>query len=435
MDRISNLSDDLLLKILSSLTSKDVVATMLLSKRWKFLWTLVPKLHFDDRFKEYFGDDCVPYRMFQQYVDMFLVSNKSPVLETLKFSLGCSYSTTDDLTTWIRIGIARRVRELEIIRSLDAYDYGEFNLPQCLYTFEKLVVLKLYGWIVLDVPTTVCLPSLKSLHLLCVEYKDEESHRRLLSSCPVLEELVLDHCENISPPCLYVVVPSLQRFSFIGGTYDGHDDTNVKVVLNAPYLKYLNIVDNFAIGLSCLTEDMPEIVEANVNVVYKSTEKLLRSLASVKRLSLCLSASVVQPCIEFHQLVHLELCPYVNKWWDLLTWILESSPKLQVLKLYKCKEHRFYGVEPIHGRWGQPSSVPECFSLQLNTFEWNYYNGRREEKRMLAYILRNAKRLKRAKIFAWGLGSYEGPRKLKKLASLHRASKSCRLLLECLKKL
>lgn len=106
MDRISNLSDDLLLNILSSLTSKDVVATMLLSKRWKFLWTLVPKLHFDDSFNEYFGEDCVPYRMFQQYVDRFLVSNKSPVLETLKFTLGCLHSSTDDLTTWIRIAIA-----------------------------------------------------------------------------------------------------------------------------------------------------------------------------------------------------------------------------------------------------------------------------------------------------------------------------------------
>lgn len=132
------------------------------------------------------------------------------------------------------------MRELEIHRSSDAYDYGEFKLPLCLYTYE----------------------------------------------------LVLDKSENLSPPCLYVVVPSLQGLSIIDKC-DGNDDSKTKVVINAPSLKYLDIVDKFASGLSCLTEDMPEIVEAIVNVVYKSPEKPMRSLTSVKRLSLCLSTSMV----------------------------------------------------------------------------------------------------------------------------------------------
>lgn len=124
MDMISDLSDDLLLNVLS-LPTRDVVGTMLLSKRWKFLWTMVPKLHFDDSFKDYYygdedygidGENRFPYRRFRQYVDRFVVLHKSSVIETLTFELG-PVSSTDDLATWIRIALARQVRELEIHRS------------------------------------------------------------------------------------------------------------------------------------------------------------------------------------------------------------------------------------------------------------------------------------------------------------------------------
>ncbi|CAA7058369.1 unnamed protein product [Microthlaspi erraticum] len=425
MDRISNMSDDLLLKILSSLPTKEVVATMFLSKRWKFIWTMVPKLDFDDGGCDfYFGYGCDfydenYYKIFRQYVDRFMVLHKSPVLETLYFKLG-QWSTSEDLATWIRMAIVRRVRKLIV------FSFSKTNptLPVCLYTLKSLVVLKLSEMVVLDVPTTVCLSSLESLHLECVLFQNKESHRRLLSGCPVLKELVLEKCYhiNISTPCFYVVVTSLQRLSI-----KDEGDTNVKVVINAPSLKYLNIEDTCDDGLLSLWEKMPELVEANVSVVYKSSEKLMGSLTSVKRISLCIPTSVVQsqPSIKFYQLVHLKLCQCEEKWWVLLTWMLESSPKLQVLKLYKCKPHYHWGlVRPVEYPWGQPSSVPECLLFHLHTFEWNHYNGRMQEKEMVAYILNNAKLLKTSNISAWG------PQKLKELEYLHRASESCKLVLD-----
>lgn len=44
---ISELPDVLLLEILSLLPAEDVAATMVLSKRWKFLWRYVPRLKYD----------------------------------------------------------------------------------------------------------------------------------------------------------------------------------------------------------------------------------------------------------------------------------------------------------------------------------------------------------------------------------------------------
>lgn len=256
---------------------------------------MVHKLNFDDNFVRYLNEGFVNdlpsnYERFLQFVDRVMVLHKAPVIEILKFKVGL-WCNTEDMALWIRIGIVRCVRQLEISHSVEyyeEYDQHSIILPRSLYMCAKLEVLKLTNTIVLDVPTAVCLPSLKSLHLLCVEYKTDECHCRLLSGCPVLEELVVDKSKNISLPCFYVVMPSLERLSICDTWVD---DFASKVVINAPSLKYLNIVDPAGNDISCLSENMPKMAEANVNVSHQSPDMVMRSLTSVKRLSLCLSLS------------------------------------------------------------------------------------------------------------------------------------------------
>ncbi|KAG7560359.1 Leucine-rich repeat 2 [Arabidopsis thaliana x Arabidopsis arenosa] len=424
MDRISYLSDDLLLKIFSSLPTKDVVVTMLLSKRWKFLWTMVPKLRFDDEFEL----DPSYYERFLKYVDKSMVLNRAQVLETVKFDVGPCCSS-EDIATWIRIGMARNVRELEISHCEGYFrEHRSIKLPKSLYSYEKLEVLKLASTVVLNVPIAVCFPSLKSLHLVCVEYKTKKSHRRLLSGCPVLEELVLgisyNNSNHVHMRSFYVEIPTLQRLSILDASGQLYDDFTF--VVNAPSLKYFNFVDFY--GDLCLRNNMPEVVEANVQVIYEDPKKLLGPLKSVKRLSLCLSASTLHNHMEFYQLVHLELCGDALMWWDILTWMLESSPKLQVLKLYKCEcEEHGYSEDPIEDHWEEPSSVPECLLFHLNIFEWRYYNAGDEEKKVVAYILKNARQLKTAAFSAPYLYQKE---ELNELVYMARASSSCQLLLD-----
>ncbi|KAJ4907729.1 FBD-like domain family protein [Raphanus sativus] len=137
---------------------------------------------------------------------------------------------------------------------------------------------------------------------------------------------------------------------------------------------------------------------------------------------------MVQHRIEFNQLVHLELCSSVEKWYDQLNWMLESSPKLKVLKLNKHID--LFLQRKLSFLGGKPRSVPECLTFHLNTLEWNYYNGGREEKKMVAYILRHAKLLKTAKISIWDLDCEAEPRIFREWRSFHMASKSCRRLSE-----
>ncbi|XP_019058571.1 PREDICTED: FBD-associated F-box protein At5g56370-like [Tarenaya hassleriana] len=75
MDRISVLPDELLLRILSLVPMKDVVRTMILSKRWQSLWTMVPKLEYN----------CVGHKteheIFTEFVYRSLLLNRAPILE------------------------------------------------------------------------------------------------------------------------------------------------------------------------------------------------------------------------------------------------------------------------------------------------------------------------------------------------------------------
>lgn len=62
------------------------------------------------------------------------------------------------------------------------------RLPNILYTCNTLVSLSLSDKILVNVPSSACLPSVR-LGIFFVVYKDEVSLVRLLSSYPILKYL------------------------------------------------------------------------------------------------------------------------------------------------------------------------------------------------------------------------------------------------------
>ena len=78
MDRLSQLPDDLLIKILSFVPTKCAVATSILSKRWLSLWTLVASLVFED-FSEEEDEEIneIHVRSLSQFVSGTLLFTQS----------------------------------------------------------------------------------------------------------------------------------------------------------------------------------------------------------------------------------------------------------------------------------------------------------------------------------------------------------------------
>lgn len=232
MDIISHLPDEILSKILSFLPTTDVMRTMFLSKRWKSIWILVPRLELDE--VTHFpssglrGDTRPYYGNFRRFLDRSLMSRAGQVLQSLYLRLNRN-SRHDDVQIWLGTAMKLGLRELKL-----EYVTLSGSLPKSVYTCETLVILRLEN-VSLDVPDHVCLTSLKIFSLVSINnYSNPNPFLRLLPNCPVLEDLFLDQRSFLFSDHLSykIVVPSLKRLSLFS---KGSKFT--EVVVDAPLLK------------------------------------------------------------------------------------------------------------------------------------------------------------------------------------------------------
>ncbi|CAN6842430.1 unnamed protein product, partial [Brassica oleracea] len=208
MDRISSLPDDLILRIVSFPRTEVAITTSLLSKGWRDVWKHVPKLEY---YQRGLGGSANTVRIFKS------IKIQQPIIH--------------------RVAISRDVRKLRFHN----YPFGpkeDIRLPGSLYTCQTLVTLRLLYTFIVDVPLTICFPSLKTLRLRRVEFSNDEIVPRILSGCPVLEDLTVVREHNGSVKNITIMVPSLLRLTVLdfkfGSQVPGND---VGFVIKAPSLK------------------------------------------------------------------------------------------------------------------------------------------------------------------------------------------------------
>ncbi|KAL0785104.1 hypothetical protein Bca101_001349 [Brassica carinata] len=143
------------------------------------------------------------------------------------------------------------------------------SLSDCLRACShvELVVLKLQNVSLVDVQFPVCFKLLKTLHLDEVIYLDDETPKKLLSCCPILQVLDLDRAENDNVRRFSITVPSLQRFDYYGRP-------GSVLVINMPSLKYFKTLDY---ACECMIEYLPEILVAHVEVTCSNTDDMTSS--------------------------------------------------------------------------------------------------------------------------------------------------------------
>ncbi|CAH8301383.1 unnamed protein product [Eruca vesicaria subsp. sativa] len=194
-------------------------------------------------------------------------------------------------------------------------------------------------------------------------------------------------------------------------------------VIDAPSLEYLKIVDHWK-GCCVIENNMNKIVKASVVIMRPNPEQLMCSLTSAKRLVLCLETSMTLCHVGsvFHYLKHLQMCICETEWLNLLMPMLNNSPNLRYLKLYlRCIKSE---LRPI---WREPSSVPGCLLTSLETLEWEKYEGKEEEKEVVAFLLKNGLCLNKVIIKPIST-SRKKKKMLKELAFLPRSSPTCRIV-------
>lgn len=225
------------------------------------------------------------------FLDKNLPLHRAPVLESFRLDLSSAKFEPVNIKLWVVIAVSHCVRELEIMYS--SYPSNTNILPSNLYTCKSLLILKLKGQILLDVPRMVFLTSLKTLKLQKVRYLSEESLQRLVSNCPVLEDFFVYLRENGVMGKLTLVNPALQSLSlFIPRSYsiDG-------IVIETPSLEYFKLKDYNTKRHYCLIENMPNLIEAYVDVELPDINSLIGSITSFKRLAIC-SEVIIFPFIN-----------------------------------------------------------------------------------------------------------------------------------------
>lgn len=303
MGNINELCDDLLVKILLKIPTKEIVATSLLSRRWCSVWKLVPKLEFHDYSYIYHATSAAP----SEFINKFLERSITPVLETFHLTLCRRDYAPESFEKWVNVAVARNVLDLKLLYYLICRDPIRF--PMSLYAHETLVVLRLQGMIIEDVPSKACFRSLKILSLRDMSYSSDQTVDRFLSCFPILETLVVRRWLADNVKTYSICLPSLQSLDIeylVGGYQDPRYDHGY--VINAPCLKYLHIVDHFS-GF-CSLVNIPDKLEAEIHLRFCDSDKLLRSLTSAKLLSLCLKPQMVK-LYMFLQSLHLVFATYL----------------------------------------------------------------------------------------------------------------------------
>ncbi|EOA34789.1 hypothetical protein CARUB_v10022366mg, partial [Capsella rubella] len=409
VDRISELPEALIQKILCLVPTKIAITTSVLSKQWRSHWKLMHELKFD----------ALDRKLDLESISMSLLSHKAPVLQRFHLIVRLDERTnTMDFGILIGLALTRNVRECVLkVHS----NRGLFKLPRILYACETLETLKLMLRLVVDVPSLVSMRSLRTLHLHRVDFKDEDSILNLLSGCPNLQDLVVRTKSSINVRTFKIVVPSLQRLTIHNG--DG-GKRQCRYMINTPSLKFLKIEGTNAFESSMMM-NLPELMEVNItNALEITDEKLMIVLSSVKRLSIAVSPLQFKfPIgIIFKHLVYLELSTFKKAWWYVLSFLLHSSPKLQVLKLLGG----MYNDDEDIGEWKQPENVPQCLLSHLETFIWKGYKYWKQEtdREVAKYILKHTDCLKTVTFSSTGISDQERLEVVNDLISLVRSTNS-----------
>ncbi|KAL9414424.1 hypothetical protein AB3S75_042819 [Citrus x aurantiifolia] len=434
-DRISALPDSVLCHILSYLPTKNVVATSILARRWKLVWTSVQKLYFDDRQSRrlpgMMGD---PMPGFEDFVERVLTGTQPTNITT--FFMHCSRAI--DLSSfhlWVCSAVRRNAREIELY--LDQNDRVE--LPEELYASPSIEVLKLMSDFLIKVPAGgTCFPNLK---ILTVQLESPENTltEKLFCSCPSLEELSIQaYLNDEGPTTKFVISSSTLKWCtlWVATEEEMFTQAEYKVRITAPSLERLHIMSD--IFGKFVVHDLNSLTDVILDIVYGEWSRVdpNRSIQLLQQLNNTTSLIVsygVQCALDhaYHKwfpalshLQHLEVAVGAIGW-AVLPVILSSSVHLQSLVLRK--QSRFEVTEEQFG-WIEGDIVPNCLLEHVKKIEIKGVEGDEDELILVEYLLKYSSVLEVMVICFKGSVSKPERRDIERsILQVQRASNRCKL--------
>ncbi|XP_059074793.1 F-box/LRR-repeat protein At3g26922-like [Cryptomeria japonica] len=182
---LNDLPDSLLIFILSKISFKQAVRCSVLSKRWKFFWTVLPNLKFSTG--DFSASSC------SRAVDNIFKLH-SGLLERFEFNKSsCTRRSRDKICEWISYAALKDVRELSIEESTSR----PYEVPISIFLCQSLRFLALSNFLLTNMPDSFAgFAGLATLNLYNVEVRGK-TIELMLQLCPVLEILILCKCKGL----------------------------------------------------------------------------------------------------------------------------------------------------------------------------------------------------------------------------------------------
>ncbi|RVW51960.1 putative F-box/LRR-repeat protein [Vitis vinifera] len=195
-DRISYLPDDILIRILSLLPTKEIARTSLLSKAWRKLspFSSLSVLMFQSPDFFHSRRKSFDVSSFINAIDSSLrLRQKDVNLVRLRLRLHLD-DIKSLIDSWIDAALERKVKELDLYLQ-PRFVAEPYDLPAKIFSATTITVLSLEQCR-LEICGDIDLPALRKLCLRQIQC-DEQAIRQLISSCPLIEDLNIASCGGL----------------------------------------------------------------------------------------------------------------------------------------------------------------------------------------------------------------------------------------------
>ncbi|KAI9124909.1 hypothetical protein K1719_004236 [Acacia pycnantha] len=208
----SELPEEVISHILYFLLTKEAVRTSVLSKRWEYIWTSIPKLRFHHGSEPPMDFVNIIYRLLRLR-GSFDISSFSLYIDLFEFNFE-DVDMMSKIEAWFSGVVGFNVQDVEL-GCLDGF--SPLTLPFSFVNCRTLTSLIISAaGITLKFSSPVCFLNLKKLELIRVTFPDELSTQKLFSGCPLLEDFKLEECDSKYVEAVFLVSPPrLHNFTMI----------------------------------------------------------------------------------------------------------------------------------------------------------------------------------------------------------------------------
>ncbi|CAM8876600.1 unnamed protein product [Rhodiola kirilowii] len=386
VDRISALPGHIRESILECLPIKAAMRTSLLARKWRYCWTGVRHINFDDMERE-------NAKLLHRVVDRVLLIHSGPIssfyLQIPKTSNHRKFPVSD----WFHVLSKNGIQDIYF----DAANCEpqDFQLPSSLFQCRDLKILILY-FCTLTVP-----PDFKGFYNLVdllINSCKLPSHilGSLISQCPLLETLSLTcTCTEYSEQPLVIDALNLRDVRY-------EDDLWGAIIFkNVPKLTYVSLMaferDGMDLerpcstwGLICSLSLIKELA-LDISLLGPVIINVPRCLPTMFQILKTLTLRSVDACVEDH--MRFVLC------------LIRSSPGLQDLTIFlelECMKTRFWPESEKSRETAQKLLETEakehCKLSNLKTVVLYWFGGSRHEIMLVKILLSRCPNLESFKV-------------------------------------